>query len=667
MNILIPQTWLLEHLDTQADPQTIQEKLSLCGPSVEQIYEKEGESVYDIEVTTNRADSMSVRGIAREAAVILNQFGIMAQLKTPAYDQSSLEPDLSEDQHLALPQIQNDPELCERVMAIVLKNANRTPTPEWMAKRLRQIDVNVHDSVIDITNYITHEVGHPVHAFDYDKLMTLGGKIIIKEADAGKKFTTLDGISYTTVGGEVVFENDQGEIIDLPSIKGTANSSIDESTKNVLLLIDSIKAEKVRFASMTHQIRTVAAQLKEKNVDPHLGLPTLKYGVQLYRQLCGAQVASQLYDDFPGDFKLETVKLPLNRVEEYLGIKIPENQILDILKALDCQVQSSGDVLEVLPPSFRPDLLIPADLIEEIARIYGYHNLPSTLMLGEIPVNRPTHTDFVLENKIQRYLAAIGWQEVYSFSIVSNKLALASGLAMEEHLALQNPLTEDHVYLRRSLLPSLKQILDSASDQKQNSIFELANSYTPTSNNLPKEEMTLGMLSNKSYRQVRGDLEALLRQFFVTQIEVVPENHDDGTQSGKIMVVQDDQKITMGQISINNDNQVGCQINLSSLIQVARTHPTYRSIPTTAPIVEDLTFTFEAKTPVGSVLKTIKNQDSLITSVDLTAEYGQNFSFKITYQSQDKNLSTEDVRPIREKIVEVISQDYRAKLVGSLQ
>ena len=186
MNILIPHTWLKEHLATDADPKTIQENVSLCGPSIERIYDTEGDKVYDIEVTTNRVDSMSVRGIAREAAVILEQFGISATLK-PQQLLQDLQPEVTE---LPLPKIVNDPDLSKRIICVVLQGVKRNSTPEWMGKRLLQTDQNIHDAAIDITNYVTHELGHPCHAFDYDKLMKTGGEIIISEAKKDEPFST---------------------------------------------------------------------------------------------------------------------------------------------------------------------------------------------------------------------------------------------------------------------------------------------------------------------------------------------------------------------------------------------------------------------------------------------------------------------------------------------
>lgn len=665
MNILIPHQWLKDHLETEADADTLQNLLSLSGPSVERIYDREDDLVYDIEVTTNRVDSMSVRGIAREAAVILNQANIGATLRPALEEGVSLEKHTSEENSLTLPKITSDSALCERFMAVVLSNVERTPTPEWMARRLRQVDQNIHDSVIDITNYITHEIGHPIHAFDYDKIMALGGEIIVREAEAGKPFTTLDGESYETVGGEVVFENPDGTIIDLPSIKGTANSAIDDSTKNVLLVIDSIVASKIRHASMTHQIRTVAAQLKEKNVDPHLGEPTLKRGVQLYQDLCNATIASDLYDEFPGKRELEQVHLRLDTVKAYLGIEIPAEKIAASLEVLGCQVDIQTDGLQVQPPTFRPDLQIPADLIEEIARIYGYHNLPSQLMQGEIPVTSQEGVNFKLESQAKRFLAAIGYQELYTYSVVSETEAAQSGHTPEEHLAMANPLTEDHVYLRRSLVPTLAKALKDNSQTEELSVFEIANTYIPVEGDLPVEEMHLTMVSNKAYRQVRGDLEALLKQFYLTSVRIEPDDSSD-IQRGDIFVEANGKEQLIGSLSILPGGAVAVEIIFKELVETAKTHPALKALPKAAPVFEDMTFKLPERTAVGRVMETIRNQGELVADVVLKDIYNQNYSFMITYLDPNQSLSSEDVVPVRHKIAAALASEYGAELIGEL-
>ncbi|GIK83567.1 MAG: phenylalanine--tRNA ligase beta subunit [Patescibacteria group bacterium] len=662
MNILIPHTWLLEHLDTDADPKKIQEYVSLCGPSVERIYDIESDKVYDIEVTTNRVDGMSIRGIAREAAVILQQFGIKAKLKPNNLPQT-LRP---ETEVLPLPKISNDPKLSKRLICVVLKGVQRNPTPEWMAKRLLQTEQNVHDAVIDITNYVTHELGHPCHAFDYDKLMRTGGEINVVEAKAGEKFITLDANEFETVGGEVVFKNGEGDIIDLPSIKGTANTSIDDTTQNVLLLLESIKAEKVRFASMTHAIRTVAAQLMEKNVDPNLAKDVLVRGAQLYQELCNAQIASEIYDDFPGNQPLKPVEVKLETIHEYLGTDAAGKQVLttqeiiSILEQLECTVTSKNQTLIIQPPSFRPDLTIPADIVEEIARIYGYHKLPSVIMDTQIPTEKQKGVNFTLENRIKRFLASIGLQEIYSYSMVSEQIALQTD-SLENHLKLQNPLTDDRIYLRKSLIPSLNEILDQNSHISDLSVFEIANVYLPKKNDLPNESLRLSIVSTKPYREVRGILESLLAQFFVTNLQVTQNSDTTGT----ILVSENDKEIGLGIVTMQSNNRVAIELEFSQLLLILKTHPTYQSIPKTAIVTEDMTFTLPKKIRVGEIMKVMSEVSTLITKVELKDIYNRNYSFAITYHDPKQNIASDDLKPVRKKIVQELEK-HQGILVGTV-
>lgn len=655
MNILIPHTWLLEHLDTEATPEEIQRLLSLSGPSVERIYQKEGEPVYDIEVTTNRVDSMSVRGIAREAAVILAQAGVHAQLKPNSIP--AIPAPIS--QELPLPRIENNPELSKRLTCVVLANVERTSTPEWMSKRLLQIDQNVHDSVIDITNYITHELGHPCHAFDYDKLMAQGGEIIVTEATAGEKFQTLDGLEFTTVGGEVVFKNGQGDIIDLPSIKGTANTSIDDSTKNVLLLLESIMAPKVRFASMTHAIRTTAAQLMEKNVDPNLAFEVLKRGTALYRELCNANVGSQVFDDFPRPPHMEPVTVKTATIQNYLGIELPKDTITNILKSLECKVDWQDEQTLVLtPPTFRPDITIPADVVEELARIYGYHNLPSKLMDTPIPLNKPTGVDFHIEHRVKQFLADLGLQELYTYSMVSEELAKQAGYPIEDYLKLQNPLTDDRVFMRRSLIPSLNEVLDSNTEYNDVSIFELANVYHPRKNDLPTEELYVTILSQMPYRETRGVLEVLLRQFFINDLKIKTLHQN----TAEIWV----NNKNIGFILVLPKNRIAVTLYFEKFLSEVQSHPKYQPLPKAAPLYEDLTFTLPENVQVGEVITSIAETDQKITGVELKDIYKQNYSFTIIFSHPEHSLSSEDVSPIRKKIVDTIAQKHQGSLIGSV-
>lgn len=665
MNILIPHHWLLEHLETEATPEEIQKYLSLSGPSVERIYQTEGESVYDIEVTTNRVDSMNVHGIAREAAVILNQANIKSNLKPLSIPTKE---SLQLTKELPVPKVFNDPKLNNRTIFIILKNVKRSPTPKWMAKRLTQTEMNIHDAAIDITNYVTHDVGHPIHAFDYDKLMNTGGEIHILEAKKGETFTTLDGESFETMGGEVVFKNGEGQIIDLPSVKGTANTSVDESTTNVLLLAESIRADKVRFASMTHAIRTVAAQLMEKNIDPHLAKDTLLKAVELYQDLCSAEIGSQVIDDFNNQSHPDPVVINLQKIDDYLGLEIELKKIIKILNDLECKVETKGEEREIeliiTPPTFRRDLVIPADIVEEIARIYGYHNLPSTLMDTPIPTAYPQDVDFSLENKVKHFLSNIGWQEVYTYSLVSEEISTQSGYKPEQHLKLQNPLTDDKVYLRRSLMGSLTEVISNNPQQKKLSVFEIANTYQPQDDDIPEEKMMLSLVSSADYRYVRGTFESLFAQLFIPEHKITESKSvaKSFAQSAEILV----EDITIGTIGVLKSGLIGVEIEINSLMKVAKSHPSYQTTPKTMPIIEDLTFTLPTDTAIGDVINSIKKLNSLITKVELKDVYKKNYTFGIEFHDQKENLSVIDIEPLRKEIVKQVEKHWQAKLIGEV-
>ncbi len=665
MNILIPHSWLLEHVKTDTTPAEMQKFLSLCGPSIERIYEREGDSVYDIEVTTNRVDSMSVRGIAREAAVILKHFGKKAELKPLQIAEVSA-PKFT----LKMPDIIDDEKLCKRTMCIILSDVKRAATPSWMAKRVRQIDGNVHDAVIDITNYITHELGHPCHAFDYDKIMELGGIIQVKTAAAGKKFKTLDGAEYTTVGGEVVFENGDGVIIDLPGIKGTANTSIQPDTKNILFWLENIEAKKIRFASMTHAIRTVAAQLNEKNVDPALAEPVLKRGVELFTQLCKAKIASKIYDHFPAQKKANQIVVPLTRIFDYLGVELTVNQMASILEDLECEVTLKEGKFVVTPPSFRPDLQIQADIIEEIARIYGYHNLPSVLMPTAIPLERQKDVNFTVEGKIKHFLSDLGWQETYSYSMVSEAIAKQSGYALNEHIKIQNPLTDDRVYMRRSLTPSLLEFMFFNKTFSELQIYEMAKVYIPQEGDIPSEPVQLSLLSTKPYREVKGSIELLYKHFFVKDIQIRPRTSVKEAllvQEAEIIVTENGVEHVQGTIGVMGNKMTAVTISMTAFLQVIKNHPTYKPLPKTGEIHEDVTFTLPEKTFTGELIKAVKQVSPYLVSVDLKGIYQQNYTFTFSYHNPSENLTAEDITPLRKKVVKLVEKQFGGKLIGKLE
>ncbi len=580
MNILIPHHWLLEHLETKASPKKIAEFLSLCGPTFESINTIAGEPVYDIEVTTNRVDSMSVRGIAREAAAILPQFGIKAQLKP-------LKLPLTTSQQPLGITIKNNPKLCHRILAVKLENVHLGQSPSFIKKRLEQVGQRPLNNAIDITNFVMWELGHPVHVFDYDRLTNK--TIIVREGKQGETVITLDNKKHLLHGGEVVFDDGIGTIIDIPGIMGTKNTVVTSQTKNILFLIDSVKADKIRFASMTHSLRSQAAILNEKHVDPELGAIAMLRGIQLFKKITTAKVASSITDIYPNQTTIRPTNVSQQIIDTYLGVSLKPQTIINILTTLGCKVKHQKQSFSITPPSWRAeDLQIPQDYVEEVARIHGYHNLPSIVMPTPIPDN-PPEDDFQLEHTIKTWLADWGYTETYSFSMVSKTLAEQSQIPLASHLKLKNPLTDDWVYMRRSLIPSLIEIVATNQHRDQLSLFEMANLYHPQKSKLPNHELHLTLISDHNYPHLKGTLDSLLRKLFIEEINIIPTKKAPKTFSSQRVAVIHSGKIPLGYIgSIANSNLYVLDLFIKPLFTVSSRHPRFIPLINTPPIIEDL-------------------------------------------------------------------------------
>jgi phenylalanyl-tRNA synthetase beta chain len=665
MNILIPHHWLLEHLETKVEPAEIARCLSLCGPSVERIHELEGEPVYDIEVTTNRVDMMSVRGIAREAAAILPEFGHKASLidHTPQKTLHAIAAAKVPDLDITI----SDPKhLSRRIVAIKLSHVAIKPSPPLIQKRLLQVGQRPINNIIDMTNYVMWEFGHPIHAFDYDQISTK--QIHIREAKPEETLTTLDGKTHKLHGGEVVFDDGNGTIIDLPGIMGTENTVIGDNTTNVLLWIESIDARKIRSTSMNLQIRTQAAILNEKHVDPELAIPTLTQAVKSLSQTGTATVASNLKDQYHNPMKSTQTTLTGSHLESYLGTALPEKRIVRILTNLGCIVSVSDDSYTISPPSWRShDLQLPVDYIEEIARIYGYHNLESKLMATAIP-DHPTDNDFFLENQVKQWLAGWGATEVYTYSMVSKAAATQSGYTLNDHLQLKNPYTADWQYLRRSLIPSLLEVV-LANPTGTLTCFELQNTYHPSKlpYDVPQETITLAIVSNRSALHLKGLIDALAIKLHLPQYHVEPLTDERKPfLTGKAGVLMNDKLMFGYWGEVAPGSLWAAEISFANLASVSSRHPRYLPHYTTSPIIEDLTFTIPVGTHVGPVMAFIQKQDSRINSIKLKSTYQQNYTFTITYQDQTQQLTDQEIKPIRKNIVTEMKKRFNSLLVGQL-
>ncbi len=499
MNILLPDSWLREYLETDATPQQLKDCLSLCGPSVERVNKVGDDYIYEIEITSNRADCASVIGIAREAAAILPRFGIKANLK-PFYSSNEVRSSRYA-RTLTLPMAVSDPEMiCNRIMGVVIEVDPMKDSPKYMKERIEKSGVRTLNNFVDITNYVMLELGHPSHVFDYDRIKT--HKFLIRFAKKNEPIITLDNKKYLLSDEDVIIDDGTGRVIDLPGIMGTENSVVNQNTNRIFFFIESNNPVLIRKTSMRYGIRSMAATINEKHPDPELVKTALLRGIELYQELAGGKVASEIIDIYPNPPKPQKIKVSIKFINERLGIELKVQEIIDILQSLrfNQQLTTNNQQLIITPPSFRQfDVTIPEDIVEEVARIYGYHNLPNRLMTGEIPVtHKPKILDF--EVGIKQILKFWGYTETYNYSFISKDLIEKANLKIADHLKVANPLTADIEYMRISLIPSMLETLAKNQFYSDNlQLFELAKVYVPRKNDLPFEIPILATSNQKDF------------------------------------------------------------------------------------------------------------------------------------------------------------------------
>ncbi|MBI2587623.1 hypothetical protein HYW29_02345 [Candidatus Amesbacteria bacterium] len=553
MNILIPDSWLREYLSTNARPKDIQKALSLCGPSVERMHKVDADYVYHIEVTTNRVDMMSVFGIAREAAAILPRFNHRAKLLSDPFTTQLSSQTASRVHYL---KVKVDPYLCPRFSAILITNVKIAKSPDWLVKKLELVGMRGLNNIVDISN----------------------------------------------PGGGIVIEDGSPKLIDLCCIMGGLNSAVDEHTQNVLLFVQTYEPGHIRQTSMRLAHRTGAAVLFEKGLPVESVPPTMEKSVQLFKSLTGGQPEPITIDILNEKSPPKTVSVSPDFINSRLGINLKANEIKNILSSLGFTPQ--------VPWWRKNDIHIPMDIVEEVARIYGYHHLPSQLMSGPLPTNRATDAEFYWISRTKSALALWGFTETYTYSLTPE----------DSGLKLKNPLSSEWTYLRTSLShsPVISQNLGRV---KELNLFEIANVYLPRKNDLPHEELHLVVSStNTNYQKFKGIIEALQLELGTNfQFEIA-----------------------------THSTYLSCEINLSKILPTATGLRQFTPISKFSPIIEDINVTLN--TEYATLINQIKKISPLITQINLVDKYADRLTLRLTFHSDDHQLSSIEISPLRIKL-----------------
>lgn len=631
---------------TKAQPKVIAEKLSLASVSVERLEKYKNDFSYDIEVTTNRPDLMSVAGLARECTAILRQNNIDAEYVPPKISVPNT------DKITENIRIENDPKLSNRICAVVME-VKVKQSPEKVKERLEAAGMRSLNNLIDITNYITRTIGHSSHVFDFDRLNT--EKLTITESKPGDKIVTLDNKTHTLAGGDIIAVDDKGRIVDLLGIMGLENSVVTGDTKKILFFLNNNDPVRMRRTSMGLGIRTEAVILNEKGTDPELTRDAFLYGIKLFEELAEGKVISELIDIYPNKIKRKQIEISEGKISSVIGVDIPLSKSAEILESLGFEVKTEQEVLKVTPPSLRNnDMEIAEDLIEEIARIYGYHNLPSAMAPLGNNVIHDLRDAFYWENRTKDALKFWGFTECYTYSMVSGRDESEKAAEM---VKIKNPLDEDHVFMRTSIVPSLAEVASDNAHRESMRIFEIANVYIKRENALPDEIKTLsGLIKGKGsdFFDVKGIVEQLFYELGIR--DAIYKNGKHATADIFIGGAN------AGYINIPAGDMTVFELNFELLAKHATDKKVYSPASKYPAVTEDISLIVDINCKTGDLINEIKKQSGLIRNVTLLDKFENSRTFHVEYRSKDRNLTKDEISQIRTGIIASLQKKFGAQL-----
>jgi phenylalanyl-tRNA synthetase beta chain len=646
-----------------------------------------GDTVLDIDITANRPDGLSVTGIAHEVAAICGQKTNIQEITYPETGDPI-------EKQIAIEIIDN--ELCPRYCASLITGVKIKESPAWLQERLIACGQRPINNIVDISNYVMLEYGQPLHTFDYEKLK--GKKIIVRRAKDGEKFFTLDGTERQLAGDMLVIADGERTVA-VAGVMGGLNSDVTESTTSILLEAASFKAASLHYTSRKLGLTSEASTRFERGISPGLTIPALKHATQLIAELGGGKIAKGIIDAYPGKKELKPIIVRAERVKRMLGMEYSVNQIVSALQALGIDFKVDGDKVTATAPYWRSDIKIEEDLIEEVARVYGYDKIPATLLSDEIPKPDPNPANKLKKN-IRRSLVGFGFQEVMTYTLTSLQ-ALSNTFAkphppepMPVHIA--NPMTAEQEYLRTSLRANLLSTL--AANQRYEDggmkLFEIGKIFVSKGKAPPEEpEMLCGLMMGSrverswlgsgdvyDFYDVKGAVEGLFQRLGIDAS--FESSNDEGlhpTRQAAIVVKNDGKKVKLGVLGELHPKVADAfelegtvclfEVSIEALLPYAVQDKMYQPVPRFPSIVRDLALVVNADVTNQQILDIIKGF-KLVSEVILFDVYSgkqvaagkKSLAYRLVYQSPDQTLTDETVNKVQEQILAKLTKELGATL-----
>jgi len=631
------------------------------------------DTVFDIEVTTNRPDAFCMVGLAREASVIMNGKFLWKESVVPSLPKGAKALPLSVKNSAA--------KLCTRYQAVVVTDICAEQSPWWLKKRLLMSGVRPINAVVDITNYVMLELGQPMHAFDYDKLA--GGAIEVRTARAGEKLLALDGKEYELAAGQLVIA-DKEKPVAIAGVMGGEHSGVTAGTKTIVFEAATFDAVSVRRTARALNLHSESSLRFEKGLPEDLTSAALARAVELCQQVACGRLASVAFNARPVAHKKVKLSFRPAKAEELIGVAIPKKDMVAILKSLGFGVTGAGTKLEVTVPYWREhDIEGERDLVEEIARVHGYHNLPSVMQTGEIPV-RPMDTMLESEYHAENFFRGAGFTELVSYSMVPGDILEKCGYDLKECLRIANPLSNDFEYMRRSLIPgALAAIKQNEGLFPTGRIFEVSRIYIPREGDLPLERTRVIAAvygpkgGDELYRETKGLLEAYCPTVGAGLFELERVTNRKLWHPGRSAEVNIMGKAVgmLGEIhpsvlrSFGIDASVSVlAIDLDSLLEQCAVSKRYTPIPQHPVSKRDLAFIVAERVEYGDVRSAMSGASALLKDAELFDVYRgkgvtdghKSLALHLTFAGENRTLTSEEVEGEVANIMKALSEKHGA-------
>ncbi len=633
--------------------------------------------VIDFEILANRPDTLCVWGVARETAAAMN-----TELKLPDVQ-------VKEDTTASIGEFAKvdvlDSDLCPRYAARVIRNVRIGPSPAWLRQALHAAGMRSINNIVDITNFVMMETGHPMHAFDLDKVA--GRHIIVRRAKEGEILRTLDGKEHTLKGGELMICDENGPT-GLAGIMGGEESEITEGTHTVLFETAAFDRTCIRLTARSLGFRTESSGHFERGVSPQTVLDGLNRAAQLVNELDAGDVVSGIIDLYPNPIVNQPVVASVERINRLSGVELSGERMVEILKKLCFDAKVEGDTLTATAPKFRQDIEGEADLCEEVLRYAGYELIPTTPLKGAADGKRSTG---MLQNDLMRkLLSGMGYYETMTFSFIAHKKLEQLGLADDDDrmnaLALRNPLGEDSAFMRTTLLCGVMTTaqLNQAHGNEHARIYELGKVFDNvhrTAENLPSEYNSLCLCAygpGEDFYSLRGAVEVLLRQTGV-QYTIVPTT-ETWLHPGRAAAIRagEEEIAVLGEIhpevaeAYEMSGRVYiAEINLPKLFAASSPMGYVNGLARFPAVSRDLALVVAETQPVGPMMEAMREaggkllEDIAMFDIFRGPQVGlgrKSVAFSLRLRAEDHTLTDEEISRVMNKVLKAVSEKFGAEI-----